>query len=344
MAGRVSKVVGGAGLALAIVAAGAGGVTWLTSRTANVADGQVASQQAPTPTAPSTSAPPPVGQIGDNLTLDVKPSVNSYVLTEEWIVAAGAKVDEFPLEKTFRPELSCLRTEVPDNKAMEKCLGSKPGCTPAQRAWLEGNAILVRRGSFSYNGMLSVGTVNLKNNSTSAQSITFKDIKLEAELSPISDAGFSIGCTNYNDWAGGASAGPATVRDVLLGASPGTGVFGAPLAYGEDLTRQLAEGTPAIFNLAAGEASAAALVVKTPRAVGKITGKVVATVSASDGEREVNVPLPLLDAGPLYYSTAPRTILWVDGGTVCPPAPQGSKYAARSVCSVEQLKAGAQVG
>lgn len=346
MATRITKVLGGLGAGLAIVVAGAGGIAYFTSERASVADGQIsqqgsASSPAPAPTAAEPTAPRSL----ENLSVNVKPETKMVIVSEHWMIRSGAKVEDFPLEERQVSALSCLKKDYPSTKAFEDCLGSTPGCTPGQREWLSHNGILAKEGLFVYDGKLRLGNATLTNTSTSAQSISFKDIRLEAEVSPFPDAGFSIVCSNYNDWAGGATAGFANAREVLLPTGNETAVFGAPSYYGEDLTRNIPAGMPAVFNLAAGETSNVQLAVTLPDRAGTIAGQVVATVSAADGEREIVVPLPLLDGGTSAYTNVGRPVLSVDGGTVCPDKTSNTKYTnLQRACSFAQLKAEANIG
>lgn len=350
MAGRVSKLLGGLGAGLAIVVAGATGVTWLASKNANVADGAVAQQGAvsSSETTQQAIASPAVPQSLDSLSIVVPPPIKMMIISEHWVLRSTAIVEEFPLEKSRVPALSCLSKDHPTGSAFEDCMGETPGCTPAQRNWLSQNALLVNDELSVAEGRLGLGNASLTNTSTSPQSISFKDIRLEAEFAPFSDAGLSIVCSNYNDWSGGAAAGFANLREVILPSGGGSGVFGGPSIYGEDLTRNIPAGMPAVFNLGAGETSNVQLSVKVPYAVGTISGRVVATVSAADGEKEIVVPLPLLSGGEAAYSPGMGPTLWVDGGMVCPDKTANTaktKYTTmRTVCSFAQLKAQAKIG
>jgi hypothetical protein len=347
MAGRISKLVGGIGASLAIVVAGATGATWLASKNANVADGAVVQQGTGTSaeTPQQAVASPAAPQSLNNLSVDVTPPVKNVIISEHWVVSSTATVEEFPLEKNRLPSLSCISKDFATSTALYDCLGATPGCTPAQRDWLSKNALLVNDGLSVYEGRIALGGATLTNTSTSAQSISFKDIRLEAEFAPFADAGFSIVCSNYNDWSGGAAAGYSMSRDVILPAGNGTAVFGGPSMYGEDLTRDIPAGMPAVFNLAAGETSIAALSVQVPYPVGTMSGRVLATVSAADGEKEIEVPRPLLSSGKSGYGPRVGATLWIDGGTVCPDKKSATKYTTmRTVCSFAQLKAQAKNG
>ncbi|GAT85525.1 hypothetical protein CVCC1112_185 [Paenarthrobacter nicotinovorans] len=339
---------------MAIVVAGAAGVTWFTSQKSNVADGQVAERtiQSPsvsttdTPSATAgTSSPPqqvlasPTGpdSLAD-LSVDVSQPAKMMVMSEQWIVKAGAKIEEFPVQPARLVSLSCLRNDYSTIEAFENCVNKTPGCTPQQREWLAENAIPNDVRDYAVDGRMHLGSVTLTNKSTSPQSLSFKDIRLKAEFAPISDAGYSITCTNYNDWSGGATAGFANSREVVIPPGAGTGVFGGPAIYGEDLTRNIPEGMPAVFNLAAGETSNVDLVVKVPFPVGTVTGGVYATVVGADGEREIPVSVSMLATGAASYVSLPRTTLWIDGGALCPPdPPKTKKYSAREICSIPQL-------
>ena len=173
---------------------------------------------------------------------------------------------------------------------------------------------------FAYEGKLGLGQVTLSNTSKSTQSLSFKDIRWEGEITPIPDAGYGIVCSNFNDWSGGATAGYATSREVLLPSGKGTGIFGGPSLYAEDLTRNLPAGSPAVFNLAAGETSGVQLSLKVSQRVATISGHVVATVSASDGEKEVRVPRSTLDNGEAVFMNTPMPLLAVDGEQPAPKA------------------------
>lgn len=342
MVGRVSKILGGLAASLAVVAAGAGGITWLTAQKPSVDAGRIV-QQAPSfpPSTEAATTPPTQLAVdtttsADVLSLEANPRAKVTMMSQTWIVRSGANAQEFPLEKAPLPALSCMRKDFASIKAHEECLGERPGCTPAQRTWLEKNAVLTSGNFFAYEGKLGLGQVTLSNTSKSTQSLSFKDIRWEGEITPIPDAGFGIVCSNYNDWSGGATAGYATSREVLLPSGKGTGVFGGPSLYAEDLTRNLPAGSPAVFNLAAGETSGVQLSLKVAQRVATISGHVVATVSASDGEKEVQVPLSTLDSGEAVFMNMPMPLLLVDGGTTCPKG--GAKYAGRTTCSIQQLK------
>ncbi|MDP9936303.1 hypothetical protein J2T11_002665 [Paenarthrobacter nicotinovorans] len=354
MVNRVSKMLGGLGAGLAIVVAGAAGVSWFTSPKSNVADGQAAERYVQSPSDGATSTPsasaalslpsqsataPPVGRDPViDLSVDVYEPTKMMVRTEQWIVKSGAKVDEFPVEPTRLANLSCMRNDYPTIEAFENCVNKTPGCTQRQLAWLAENAIPNYVRDYAVDGRMHLGSITLTNKSTSQQSLSFKDIRLKAEFEPISDAGYSVTCTNYNDWSGGATAGFANSREVMLPAGAGTGIFGGPSIYGEDLTRNIPEGMPAVFNLAAGETSNVDLVVRVPFPVGTVTGSVYATVSGADGQREIPVGVSMLARGAASYVSLPRTTLWIDGGALCPPdPPKTKKYSAREICSVAQL-------
>lgn len=354
MVGRVSKILGGLGATLAVVAAGAGGITWFTTQKATIEAGRIVQQ---TPTAPpSTASPtlpptqlavatPPPPASTEGITLEVIPRAKMIITSETWIVKSAANTQEFPVEAAPLASLSCMRKDFPTNKAHEDCLGSRKGCTPAQRAWLEKNAVLAKENFYAVDGKLGLGQVTLSNTSKSSQSLSFKDLRWDGEISPIADAGFGIMCSNFNDWAGGATAGNASTRAVLLPSEAGTGVFGGPSLYGEDLTRDIPAGRPAVFNLAAGETSGVQLDLKVAHRVATVSGQVFATVSASDGEKEVEVPLPTLDGGEVVFMTVPMPLLSVDGGTTCPQDRTfGQKYAARTICSIQQLKSENHLG
>lgn len=351
MVGRVSKVLAGLGVTLAVVAAGAGGITWFTTQKATVDAGRVA-QQSPS-VSPSTGQPsvlptqlalatPGSPVSADGLFLEVIPRTEMIITSETWIVKSGANAQEFPIESAPLATLSCMRKDFPTIKAHEDCLSSRKGCTPVQRAWLEKNAVLATENFYALEGKLGIGQVTLSNTSKSSQSLSFKNLRWEGAISPIDDAGYGIMCSNFNDWAGGATAGFANTREVLLPSESGTGIFGGPSLYGEDLTRNIPAGSPAVFNLAAGETSRAGLDLKVAHKVATIAGRVLATVSASDGEKEVQVPLPMLDGGQAVFVTMPMPILSVDGGATCPKG--SAKYAVRTVCSIQQLKSENHLG
>lgn len=347
MGGRITKLLGGLGAGLAIAVAGATGVTWLTNKSANVADAGVV-QPAAQPSASASeqsTAPQPALQSLDGLTMDAVKPVEMAILTEYWVVNSGANVEEFPLEAKQLPDLSCMAKDYATNEEFRDCLGETPGCTPEQRDWLANNALLTNEKLFVMDGRLGVGGVTLTNTSKSEQAISFKDIRLNGEIRPYENAGFSIACSNYNDWAGGAAAGFANARDVVLPSDSGTAVFGNPNFYGEDLTRNIPAGMPAVFNLGPGETSGAQLYVTVPHPVGIISGGVIATVSAADGEKDIEVPLPLLSGDEAAFLTVPGPTLWVDGGTVCPDRISKTAYTTmRTTCSFDQLKAEAARG
>jgi hypothetical protein len=347
--GRITKVLGGVGAGLAIVLGGATGAIWLTTKNANVDDGRVAQREVRSATVEPSSpagASPAVLQSLDGLSLDVKPSAKMLLASERWIVNSTAEVEDFPLEAQPVTALTCLQKDFADNEAYEDCLGSTPGCTVEQRQWLEKNATLSENGLFAFGGTMGLGAVTLKNTANSVQSISFKDIRFKGEFTRVDDAGFSLTCTNYNDWSGGASAGFATERQVVLPFSEGTAVFGQPLSYGEDLTRDIPEGMPAVVNLAGGETSSVQLAIKTPYSTGRITGRVVATVAANDGEREIDVPLPLLDGSSAVYTSILQPSLQVDGGAICPvDMTSNKKYSTTPrICSFAELKAKNDLG
>jgi hypothetical protein len=347
VAGRLTKTLGGIGAGLAVVVAGATGVTWLSSKNADVSSGEVAQHGAASSGGPTQQAV--VSQAAsaslDDLAVFVPPTPVTPIISEYWVVNASANVEDFPFESSPVPALTCLSKDHGGWEAFNGCLGETPGCTPEQREWLSQNALLTDEGLFVSDDRLGLGAVTLKNTSGSAQSISFKDIRLEAEFAPHDGAGFSVVCSNYNDWAGGASAGPATAREVILPSDVGMAVFGDPLMYGEDLTRDMPAGTPAVFNLAAGETSNVQLHAKVPYPVGTISGRVLATVSAADGVREIELPLPALDGGESGYRQVLAPTLWVDGGTVCPDRTVVTKYTTmRTICSFAQLKAEANLG
>ncbi|MFK0007790.1 hypothetical protein ACIQTZ_12110 [Paenarthrobacter sp. NPDC090520] len=278
----------------------------------------------------------------EGLSLEVIPRTEMIITSETWIIKSGANAQEFPIESAPLASLSCMRKDFQTIKAHEDCLGSRKGCTPAQRAWLEKNAVLATENLYAVDGKLGIGQVTLTNTSKSSQSLSFKDLRWEGVVTPIDDAGFGIACTNFNDWSGGATAGNANSREVLLPSDAGTGIFGGPSLYGEDLTRHIPAGRPAVFNLAAGETSRAQLDLKVAPKVASITGRALATVIASDGEKEVQIPLPALESGKAVFITMPMPLLAIDGGTACP---QGSaKYAARTICSIQQLMSGNHLG
>lgn len=351
MVGRVTKILGGLGATLAVAAAGAGGITWITTQKATVDAGRIVQQS---PSAPSSTGTPSVlptqaavATLGspasaDGLSLEAIPRTEMIITSETWIIKSGANAQEFPIEAAPLTSLSCMRKDFPTIKTHEDCLGSRKGCTPAQRAWLEKNAVLATENFFAVDGKLGIGQVTLSNTSKSTQSLSFKDLRWEGAISPVDDAGYGIMCSNFNDWAGGATAGSANSREVLLPSGSGTGIFGGPSLYGEDLTRNIPAGSPAVFNLAAGETSRAVLDLKVTHKVATITGRVLAKVSASDGEKEVQVPLPILDDGQAVFITIPMPILSVDGGATCPKG--SAKYASRTICSIQQLKSENHLG
>ncbi|MDQ0864476.1 hypothetical protein [Arthrobacter globiformis] len=318
------------------------------TKDSNVADGQVAQQDVPSATSqPSGSAvaSAAVLQSLDRLSLDVKPQ-KFLLATERWIISPAASVEDFPSEDQPVAALSCFQKDFATREAYKDCLSSTPGCTAEQREWLRNNATLSKDGLFAIDGTMGLGSVTLKNTADSAQSIAFKDIRFEGEFTKVNDAGFSVTCTNYNDWSGGAAAGFATERQVLLPFGEGTAVFGQPLPYGEDLTRAIPEGMPAVVNLAGGETSGVQLAIETPYSSGRVTGRVVARVAANDGERDISVPLPLLDGDSSVYTSILQPSLRVDGGAICPvDTTSNKKYSTTPrICSFAELKAKSNLG
>lgn len=337
---RTIKVLGGFGAGLAIVVAGVSGGSWLMRDRAEVADAEVSEAgnylftESPHPSAAYPSDQPSVG----DLYIENK-ITNDITYSEHWIVDPGADVEEFPVESVPVPSLSCFQADFLSNQAMLDCLRETPGCTPGQESWLRQNAVLASPRMFTFGDQLGLGTVVLKNTGSSEQSITFKDIRLEAKRSTIPDAGFSIICTNFNDFNGGAAAGHSSTRNVILTLELGSAVFGEPSSSGEDLTRNIPAGMPAVFNLAAGETANANLSVIVPSPVGTLSGEVLATVSASKGEQQIKVPLESLDEGDVVYTSVPRLAIHVDGGAICPTdTTVNKKYTREQICSFTQLK------
>lgn len=343
---RTTKVLGGLGASLAIVVAGASGISWLTRDRAEIADAEVVeiggSSYAESPEL-SSDSPTEQRAVGD-LSVEGKPT-SSLIYSEHWIVSPGAVVEEFPVENTPVPALSCLQKDFLSPQGMLECVHTTPGCTEDQENWLSQNAVLASPGLFASEARMGLGSITLKNTGKSGQSISFKDIRLEAEFSAVPDAGFSIICSNYNDFQGGAATGYSSTRGVILSANSGSAVFGEPSSSGEDLTRHIPAGMPAVFNLAAGETANAYLSVIVPGPVGTVSGRVLATVSAADGEQQIKLPLDSLNAEDAVYTSMPRPTVFVDGGAICPAdTTLTGKYTQEKICSFSQLELENQLG
>lgn len=350
MVGRVSKVLAGVGLAATVIAAGAGGVAWFSAQKASVADGRVVQES------PPSSASPAGGLVAtptaSPATIDLEfgnPSAAAPVpmRTDEWILQENARLEEFPLEADFLPSLSCMSTDFPDTESYSNCLKTKQGCSDRQLTWLRANATLTAPRLLSFGGRIYLGEVSLKNTSKSNQAISFKNVRSEISVTPVSDAGASVLCSSYNDWYGGATAGQSQFREILLPSKGGIGVFGPSPSWGEDLTRNIAEGSPAVINLGAGESAQVLVSAAVGDAVGTISGRVIAVVSAADGERDIDVPLRILSQGPATFSTAPRPTWWINGGAPCPRDITRNKlYTLRAAkaCTVQQFKAANNLG
>ena len=286
----------------------------------------------------------PMGYISDE-SAALKNELDKVRMTpvaNTWIIRSGAPIEEFPVAQDFDKSLACLGAEMPREKFWN-CMDSVVGCTPVQRDWLDEYGILVDPPANQYDGNLGMGDIRLRNTASSSQSISIKDFRLDVSYEAIPDAGYDIVCNTYNDFSGGAAVGPLLTRVINLPLDGGSGFFGETPEFGEDVTRSVPEGAPAVLNLAAGEAGHFILSTVVPEPAGYISGKVSATVSAAEGQEEVVLDLSGFDGVKRAYSGYSRERLEIISGTMCPSdITRSHKYSSYGTdplkpCSVNEF-------
>ena len=98
MVGRVSKILGGLAASLAVVAAGAGGITWFTAQKPSVDAGRVVQQAPSVPPSTAAASTPPTqlavdtSTSADVLSVEVNPRAKVTMMSETWIVRSGQKL------------------------------------------------------------------------------------------------------------------------------------------------------------------------------------------------------------------------------------------------------------